>query len=144
MSKGFNDLANSLEKKIKLIEEAASKTAIGAALIVVEDLAFTTPVDTSEALSNWLTTLRSETSARIPARFLGEGGSTRTASASETISEARSVLAGKKPGDAVYLSNNVPYIRRLNEGYSRQAPAGYVERSVMIGRKSLKNFKLNG
>lgn len=29
-----------------------------------------------------------------------------------------------------YLSNNLPYIERLNEGWSDQAPAGYVEKAV--------------
>ncbi len=29
--------------------------------------------------------------------------------------------------DAIYITNNVPYIGKLNNGYSRQAPARFVE-----------------
>ncbi len=66
------------------------------------------------------------------------------ASAAETINQARAVLATKKPGQKIYITNNLPYIRRLNDGYSKQAPAGFVERAVLIGRKMRKNFKIKG
>lgn len=31
-----------------------------------------------------------------------------------------------------YLSNNLPYIERLNDGWSDQAPAGYIEDAIKI------------
>lgn len=31
---------------------------------------------------------------------------------------------------AVISTNNLPYIPRLNEGYSKQAPPGYIEKAV--------------
>jgi len=35
-------------------------------------------------------------------------------------------------GTVMYLSNNVPYIRELEEGYSkRQAPMGWIKASIM-------------
>ena len=33
-------------------------------------------------------------------------------------------------GQVVYLTNNVPYINRLNYGWSAQAPAGFVEDAI--------------
>lgn len=36
----------------------------------------------------------------------------------------------KEDFSAVITTNSVPYVPRLNEGWSRQAPAGYVERTV--------------
>lgn len=144
MAKGLLDLATSLEKKAKAIDEAASKLAVDTALTIVGDLAFKTPVDTSQALSNWIVTLETPSSDKIKPHFPGEGGSTQKASAAETINQARKVLTKKKPGRKIYITNNLPYIRRLNDGYSKQAPAGFVERAVLIGRKMRKNFKIRG
>lgn len=144
MAKGLLDLATSLEKKAKAIDEAASKLAVDTALTIVGDLAFKTPVDTSQALSNWIVTLETPSSDKIKPHFPGEGGSTQKASAAETINQARKITAGKKPGQRIFITNNLPYIRRLNDGYSKQAPAGFVERAVLIGRKMRKNFKIKG
>ena len=144
MAKGLLDLATSLEKKAKAIDEAASKLAVDTALTIVGDLAFKTPVDTSQALSNWIVTLETPSSDKIKPHFPGEGGSSQKSSAAETINQARAILAKKKPGQKIYITNNLPYIRRLNDGYSKQAPAGFVERSVLIGRKMRRNFKLKG
>ena len=142
MAKGLLDLAASMERKAKAIDAAASQLAVETAQTIVGDLAFKTPVDTSQALQNWIVTLDSPSDAKIKPYYPGEGGSTQKASAAETINQARKVLASKKPGQKIYITNNLPYIRRLNDGYSKQASAGFVERSVLIGRKMKKNFKI--
>ena len=41
-----------------------------------------------------------------------------------------SASAGFEVGDTIYLANNLPYIRKLEEGSSQQAPAGMVALSV--------------
>lgn len=33
----------------------------------------------------------------------------------------------------IFISNAVPYITQLNEGHSKQAPAGFVQRSILKG-----------
>lgn len=142
MANDLLSLANSLEKKIKAIETAASKSAADMALTIVGDLAYKTPVDTSQALSDWQVTLGEPAAGKIGAHFPGTKGSTRNASAAETINLAKAVLAKKKPGQPIYITNNQPYIRRLNDGYSQQAPAGFVERAVLIGRKMAAKFKI--
>lgn len=38
--------------------------------------------------------------------------------------------AGYTIDKTIFISNNLPYIRRLNEGHSQQAPAGFVEDSI--------------
>jgi hypothetical protein len=144
MAKGLLDLAASMERKAKAIDAAASQLAVETAQTIVGDLAFKTPVDTSQALSNWIVTLDAPSTGKIKPHFPGEGGSSQKSSAGETINQARAVLAKKKPGQKIYITNNLPYIRRLNDGYSKQAPAGFVERSVLIGRKMRKNFKIKG
>lgn len=142
MAKDLFALADSLERKAAAIDKAASQTAVDTALAIVGDLAYKTPVDTSEALSNWQVTLDAPASGRISPHYPGEGGSTQRASAQETINRAKAVLANKKPGQPIYITNNAPYIKRLNDGYSGQQPAGFVERAVLIGRKMLSKFKI--
>lgn len=142
MAKNLLDLANRLEKKANAIDEAASKTAVNTTLAIVGDLAYRTPVDTSQALSGWQVTLEEPATGRIGPHYPGVQGSSYRASAAQTINNAKAVLKNKKPGQAVYITNNEPYIRRLNDGYSGQAPAGFVERSVLIGRKMFLKFKI--
>jgi hypothetical protein len=142
MAGNLLDLANRMEALKKRLPAAASDTAVKVAETIVADLAFHTPVDTSQALSNWIVTLDGKNVGRIDPHFYGERGSTQKASAAQTIAQARQVLKNKKPGQTIYITNNLPYIRRLNEGYSGQAPAGFVERSVLIARKLVKKLKL--
>lgn len=144
MANDLLSLADSLEAKAKAIDEAASRNAVDTALAIVGDLAYKTPVDTSKALSNWQVTLDNAATGTIAPHYPGSQGSSQRASAAETINAAKRVLANKKPGQAIFITNNLPYIKRLNDGYSAQAPAGFVERAVLIGRKMLSKFKIKG
>ena len=53
------------------------------------------------------------------------------------------VTENKIPDDAsgriYYLANNVPYARRLEDGWSRQAPQGIVGRTVIQFRQIVKD-----
>lgn len=142
MANDLLSLAVSLERKAKAIDEAASKTAVDTALAIVGDLAYKTPVDTSQALSNWIVTLDTPSGQQIKPHYAGSQGSSQRSSAAQTINNAKAVLKNKKPGQAIFITNNLPYIKRLNDGYSAQAPAGFVERAVLIGRKMLSKFKI--
>ena len=74
-----------------------------------------TPVDTGRARGNWQCSLGSPVTNEIDR--LDPNGS-------GAVSE---VIATVKIGEVNYLSNNVPYIRRLEyEGHSKQAPNGMV------------------
>ena len=136
------DLANRLDKLAENIGEASSDHAVKVALTIVGDLAYKTPVDSSQALSNWDVTLDTPATAKHGPHVPGVQGSTQKASAQETIDRAKKVLANKKPGQVIYITNNQPYIRRLNDGYSKQVPSGFVERAVLIGRKLKARFTL--
>ncbi|AXC34262.1 tail completion or Neck1 protein [Escherichia phage Shy] len=142
MAGNLLDLANRLEKKKAEIETAASEAAVFVAVTAVAELAYTTPVDTSKALSSWEVTLDAPSSNVGKAHYPGEKGSTRNASAAETIAQAKAVLANKKPGQKIYITNNQPYIKRLNDGYSAQQSAGFVERCLAKVRKAVQRYKL--
>lgn len=137
------DLANRMDKLAAGIDEAASQIAKDTALTIIGDLVYHTPVDTSRALSNWTLTIGSPATTYLQAHFPGKGGTTQKASAQEVITLAKAALANKKPGQIINITNNAPYIRRLNDGYSKQQPAGFVERSALVGRKFVEKAKLN-
>lgn len=58
------------------------------------------------------------------------------------LSEGESVLAGSSPGQDIHLTNNLPYIKPLNEGSSHQAPAGFVEVAIENGRNYMASQKV--
>ncbi len=80
-----------------------------------------TPVDTGWARSNWLVNL-----AVPPAGTLGSRDAVQT-----HPSPLAAMLSYKLRFGQVYMSNNVPYITRLNDGYSKQAPAGFVQAAIL-------------
>lgn len=80
-----------------------------------------TPVDTGRARSNWLIGLGNpERSSRLSVDQ--SGGAT-------IIENTREILQSK-PGQDIWLSNNLPYIQELETGSSRQAPQGMVSTSI--------------
>lgn len=142
MARNFRDLATDLRAIPQSISKQTSDEAVTVALAIVSDLASVTPVDTSKALSNWKVSLNQRTVLAIPPYTPGRAGSSQEESIKATIDAAKLVLAAKKPGDTIWISNVLPYIQRLNDGYSTQEPAGFVERAVLIGRKLSEQTKI--
>ena len=80
-----------------------------------------TPVDTGQARGNWRVNVGSvDTSTTENTDRSGQG----------TISKGiAAIQAGGGLGKVVYISNSLRYIERLNNGWSMQAPANFVELS---------------
>jgi len=144
MAGSLLDLADSIAAKRVNLGKGASEAAKKFALTTVAELAYKTPVDTSQALSNWTVTIESPATGKHGPHFGGIGGSSYRASAAETVALAKKALEAKKPGQAIWITNNQPYINRLNDGYSAQAPAGFIEAAILVGRRTLKTFKYKG
>lgn len=144
MARTLLDLADSLATRRKAIGQAANEAAKKVALTVISDLAYKTPVDTSQAISNWVLTIGRRAVSTIKPHFPGKHGSSYRASAAETIALAKVQLQSKKPGQVIWIQNLLPYIKRLNDGYSAQQPAGFVERAVLLGRLTIAKFKIKG
>ena len=123
------------------IELAASAAAVAAVKAMDNDLVEVTPVDTTEAVSNWQVGINEAPYFGLPAIFPGVHGSTAPESRDAAIQHVNRVLELKEPGEKVYLSNLVPYIEDLNNGSSSQAPAGFVDRAIIIGEQSVRSFQ---
>ena len=76
------------------------------------------------ARANWIPTLN--TPSQVPSERKDKQGSA-------TIALLAPVTQNYRLGDTLWLSNSLPYIVRLNEGHSTQAPSGYVEMAIETG-----------
>lgn len=103
-----------IAKKLNAEIERVCKMAV---LEIDKELRRSTPVDTGHARANWIP------SVGQPHRGEVEGMGTHAQGVAQ-------VLAFKLGSGTLYVTNNVPYIRRLNEGSSKQAPSLFVEAAV--------------
>lgn len=82
-----------------------------------------TPVKTGRARANWQVT-RGGFSNAGPFKKTDKDGD-------ETIAKAWRVVNRMRAYESCYFTNNVPYIERLEEGWSKQAPPGYMVRQTL-------------
>lgn len=92
-----------------------------------------TPVDEGTAISNWRVSLSPPSAGAIPAYVPGKNRS--TAEQNRVAAKEQGVLALSVPPKPfiAYIYNNVEYIQQLNNGSSKQAPAGFVELALLRG-----------
>jgi hypothetical protein len=128
-------IANNLESAVAEVRDRTAN-------FLVQELISRTPVDTSRALSNW----RVSVGAILPhigPLTPGLAGSSRSASAAQAIAAAAAQIEAASPQAVLSIYNSAPYIRRLNDGYSAQAPAGFVEAAELLARRFAAMQPLN-
>ena len=94
----------------------------------------TTPVRTGHARSNWVVTLDT------PATFTAPNPGSFGQGISMQAMVKTSLVAPSSR--AIYIVNNVPYITLLNQGSSRQAPAGFVEAAISHGIAATRGMRI--
>ncbi|PWB21319.1 hypothetical protein [Comamonas sp. JNW] len=57
---------------------------------------------------------------------------------SDALGRSKVVLEGFKPGQTIYLTNNLPYAKKLEYGHSKQAPGGMVRLTVQDFAQAVK------
>ncbi len=108
----------------RLAERVVTKITLDVTANLVEG----TPVDVGWARANWIPSIGVPFSANL-------SGMTPTpldvAAANQERGVATARVLGYKLGlGKVFVTNNVPYVPRLNDGSSKQAPAGFVQRAI--------------
>lgn len=96
-----------------------------------------TPIDTGKARINWRASLN------VPGTRIVNAPSNPASAVGEAIARAARVIDRSKPGQAIHIFNNVPYIGRLNNGSSTQAPAGFIERAMAIAASRFRTRLLS-
>lgn len=119
----FNDLSIDEE----LTAEVNKETRV-VALKALRNLVLTTPVDTGRAKGNWQVGVSFDPVGEIDRK--SKTGAVAIRTGQSEIASAK----GKGLVDIV-IANNLPYIERLNDGWSDQAPAKFVEKAL---RRAIK------
>lgn len=137
---------NGFEKRMKLIAKGVSnetdRLVRKVALAVDASVVLATPVDTGRARSNWIVNLGTASSGVIEPRNPGLGGSTAGPNARDAIEQGKAVVATYKAGQEIHITNNLDYIKKLNEGSSAQAPDGFIEEAVQAGVKTIGDSRV--
>lgn len=108
------------------VEEFVNKEARAVAFNFQSLVIRITPMDTGRAAGNWFV------DAFSPPKKVDEG---RRSAVAMRENESRIESVKSIPWPTIYISNNLPYIGRLNDGYSTKAPAKFVETSLKIASR---------
>jgi len=118
-----------LADAVYFIQLKNAEVAAKLALDIDRRLVNRTPRDTGRAARNWVASIRQPITSTLPAPAnQGEAG--------QAIAEAAGVLKQVKPGDVIFIQNNLEYIQALNNGHSPQAPPGFVEAEIQAALAS--------
>lgn len=123
MSKFALDLSKFAHLTEKKMETVVKKVFIGLSTDIIK----ATPVDTGRARNNWFPSVN---------KFSSDKTDIKDKSGSIAISRTENTANSFKIGDTVTLTNNLPYIERLEYGWSKQAP-----KHAMV-RLNVVKFKL--
>lgn len=95
-------------------------------LQITANLIESTPVDTGHAKSNWVPSIDSPHEG-----VAGSKGGVNYGAQSAGIAAVMGYgFLSRLWRRKLFVTNNVPYIGKLNEGYSKQAPAMFVEQAI--------------
>lgn len=114
-------------------ETAVKRAALAADTAVV----LNTPVDTGRARGNWLASIGAPRAEELGV----EGGQTGATAQVQAEQEVRRWKLGMGP---IFLVNNVPYILRLEQGHSKQAPQGMTQFAIAAAKLQLRKARLLG
>lgn len=122
-------MADQVATIIAELDRFAARIVTKITLDCTANLIETTPIDTGWARSNWVPSVGDGTG---PAQPASKPGPAEVAGAQgQQQAGLASVLAGYRISlGRVTIANGVPYIQRLNDGHSQQAPAGFVQRAI--------------
>lgn len=112
------------------------------ALNMVQGLLEATPVDTGQAISNWIVSLQGPDNGQVQPYVPGQFGSTHQANITAAYNSAVTTIGGRRPGVPIYIQNNLDYIRRLNDGWSNQAPSGFFQTTILDAVSSVRGVRV--
>lgn len=123
MSKNKRTMRRAADEAFHAIED----DILALTLEIHGELVESTPVDTGFARNNWVIT------NGAPAVGVFETGS---------APDPGMAIATAKTDVPMYITNNVQYIGKLNQGHSPQAPAEFVQRDITKVIERRKNRRL--
>lgn len=127
--------ASDIAKFVKLTNSSLDETGRAITLELFSSVIKDTPVDTGRARGNWQTSLGAPKDGEVSRN--GDG---------PALAEVASETAKFGMGKVIYLANGLPYILRLEYGWSKQQPGGMARRNAAriqaIVRKAVSDNKV--
>lgn len=141
---GLDDFAMRIDRIAVQVEGNIERATKDCACAVARSVISNTPVDIGRARSNWTAQMDAAFAGLFPARVPGEKGSTGEVNAVAAIEVAEQVIEtfDIEKNAEIHISNSLPYIRALNDGHSRQAPADFVRLAVLDGLATVRGAKI--
>ena len=130
-----------ISKFAEKVGERADQVVREICLNLLSEIVYKTPVDTGRARANWLTSINAPAIGTV--EFDADAGSGITApnSSAASVSAINNgvPLLKQATGNIFWISNNLPYIYRLEyEGWSKQAPRGMVRIAIDNMKRDLR------
>jgi hypothetical protein len=139
ISFSFDGLSARLHLRSKQVVESAEILIRRVAVAMDQALVMTTPVDTGRARGNWVTSIGR------PQEFIAQKDQWGEdfPLPQEVIAQGQATIAGWHIGRGpIFIANSVPYIVRLEHGWSKQAPQGMLGAAVKAAQAQIAGKKL--
>ena len=133
----LNQFGDKIKRVAADVPKNADEIVRKVALAADQTIVMATPVDTGRARANWQVGIGAAPAGTVEYSGGGSGA------AGYAIGAAQNVVTTYKgqPG-GIWLVNNLPYIQRLNEGWSAQAPAKFVEQAIDTAVTTIRDSKV--
>lgn len=132
-----------INRRAKRVDDNVNLATKHAARAMLEEVIWATPVDTGRARSNWRVGVGSPNlGTRAPFAPGFKLGLGESANAGAAINSGSSIINSAPRNVPLFISNNLPYINKLNAGSSKQAPANFIERALARGAARARKVRL--
>jgi HK97 gp10 family phage protein len=131
-----NSFASRIRRYAVNIEANSSAIVKKAAIEISNAVIQATPVDTGRARGSWFANIGGPSNDKLPEGQHGKGGQRMSANAG--------LISRAKDPTAIHITNNLQYMKYLNAGSSRQAPANFVGKAISAGIAAVKGASLLG
>ena len=131
------DLRSRFKLVSERVREQVRRKIVTYGTVLRQTLVLETPILTGQAKANWQAIVGTPGDQFIGLRGLTSDTRDLAHRPPEAVdynaygAVAQAVIDGYQTGQVLYIFSNLPYIERLNSGYSAQAPAGFVESAVL-------------
>lgn len=118
----------SFERELSILsdlEDVISQEGRKLGVNIDRRLVLETPRDTGSAKASWLVAYGQPSN-----KIVDVNGNEADTAAAQAIEKGALEASKFKAGDTLYITNNQPYIERLNEGWSEQAPSRYIDQII--------------
>lgn len=130
-----------VKKFAEKAEKEADAVISKVCLDLLSDIVLNTPVDTGRARANWQCSIGLPASGEVS--FSGDTGkgisAPATSAASTYAITAGGAAIASAPRNIFWISNNLPYINRLEfDQWSNQAPSGMVRLAINRAERKMR------